>query len=154
MRVRGTDLYLVNVFLKSGEGFQSPTNSAVLARLVPFIASVRRNSNRRSDEFLFPGLWNFGFPKIRKHYFHVSVIVFRLADGGHFGASLFFFFGPGVGLLWPASVLLSLRVQIGISCFGARLPFPLHLLHEIECGFIGSIRSSVTYSLTCLEAKM
>ena len=41
MRVRGTDLYLVNVYLKSGEGFQSPTNSAVLARLVPFIASVR-----------------------------------------------------------------------------------------------------------------
>ena len=39
---------------------------------------IRRNSNRRSDEFLFPGLWNFGFPKIRKHYFHVSVIVFQL----------------------------------------------------------------------------
>ena len=52
---------------------------------------IRRNSNRRSDEFLFPGLWNFGFPKIRKHYFHVSVIVFQLADGGHFGTSLFFF---------------------------------------------------------------
>ena len=79
---------------------------------------------------------------------------FQLADGGHFGASLFFFFGRGVGLLWPASVLLPLRAQIGISCFCARLPFLLHLLHEIECGFIGSIRSSDTYSLTCLEAKM
>ena len=41
LRVRGTDLYLVNLYLKSGEGFQSPTNVSVLARLLPFLASVR-----------------------------------------------------------------------------------------------------------------
>ena len=41
LRVRGTDLYLVNLYLKSGEGFQSPTNVSVLATLLPFLASVR-----------------------------------------------------------------------------------------------------------------
>ncbi|CAE7255944.1 unnamed protein product, partial [Symbiodinium sp. CCMP2592] len=41
MRVRGTDLYLVNIYLKSGEGFQSPANSAVMSHLIPFLASVR-----------------------------------------------------------------------------------------------------------------
>ena len=54
-------------------------------------------------------------------------------------AQVCFLFGPGVGLLWPASALLPLRAQTGITCFGARLPFLLHLLHEIECGFIGSL---------------
>ena len=55
----------------------------------------RRNSNRRSDEFLFPGLWNFGFPKIRKHYFHVSVIVSDLPMVAILAQVCFSFSGRG-----------------------------------------------------------
>ena len=41
VRVRGCDLFVATVYLRSGEGFQSQVNSAVLGRLVPFLKSVR-----------------------------------------------------------------------------------------------------------------
>ena len=63
---------------------------------------------------------------------------FQLYDGGHFGASLFSFRAGG-GSAMARIGSPPLRAQTGITCFGARLPFLLHLLHEIECGFIGSL---------------
>ena len=41
VRVQGCDLFVATVYLKSGEGFQSQVNSAVLGRLIPFLKSVR-----------------------------------------------------------------------------------------------------------------
>ena len=64
---------------------------------------IRRNSNRRSDEFLFPGLWNFGFPKIRKHYFHVSVIVSDLPMVAIL-AQVCFSFSPALLTLFDVSL--------------------------------------------------
>ncbi|CAE7320490.1 unnamed protein product [Symbiodinium sp. CCMP2592] len=40
-RVKGFDLYVVNVYLKSGEGFQSSTNAGIIASLLSFVRSVR-----------------------------------------------------------------------------------------------------------------
>ena len=57
LRVRGSDLYLVNLYLKSGEGFRSPTNAAVLAQLLPFLASVR-------GSFLVAGDFNDDFDTV------------------------------------------------------------------------------------------
>ena len=41
MRVKGFDLFVVNVYLQSGEGFQSPVNSEILGHLIPFLKSVK-----------------------------------------------------------------------------------------------------------------
>ena len=41
LRVQGCDLFVVTVYLKSGEGFQSAANAALLGRLIPFLRSVR-----------------------------------------------------------------------------------------------------------------
>ena len=41
MRVKGFDLFVVTVYLQSGEGFQSAVNSEVLSRLIPFLKSVK-----------------------------------------------------------------------------------------------------------------
>ena len=41
MRVKGFDLFVVNVYLQSGEGFQSPVNSEILSHLIPFLKSVK-----------------------------------------------------------------------------------------------------------------
>ena len=57
LRVRGSDLYLINLYLKSGEGFRSPTNAAVLAQLLPFLASVR-------GSFLVAGDFNDDFDTV------------------------------------------------------------------------------------------
>ncbi|CAE7251918.1 unnamed protein product [Symbiodinium sp. CCMP2592] len=40
-RVKGFDLYVVNVYLKSGEGFQSSTNAGIIASLLSFVRSIR-----------------------------------------------------------------------------------------------------------------
>ena len=41
LRVQGCDLFVVTVYLKSGEGFQSAANAALLGRLIPFLRSIR-----------------------------------------------------------------------------------------------------------------
>eukprot|EP00439_Symbiodinium_sp_Y106_P018184 s10184_g2.t1 len=41
LRVKGCDLFVVTVYLKSGEGFQSAANAALLGRLIPFLRSIR-----------------------------------------------------------------------------------------------------------------
>ncbi|CAE7557169.1 unnamed protein product [Symbiodinium sp. CCMP2592] len=41
IRLRDTDCYLVNLYLKAGEGFQSATNSQILANLLAFLTSAR-----------------------------------------------------------------------------------------------------------------
>ncbi|CAE7692335.1 unnamed protein product [Symbiodinium sp. CCMP2592] len=41
LRIRDVDLFLVNVYLKSGEGFRSQANAKVLSHLISFLRSVR-----------------------------------------------------------------------------------------------------------------
>ncbi|CAE7315095.1 unnamed protein product [Symbiodinium sp. CCMP2592] len=41
IRLRDTDCYLVNLYLKAGEGFQSATNSHILANLLAFLTSAQ-----------------------------------------------------------------------------------------------------------------
>ena len=41
LRVKGCDLFIVTVYLKSGEGFQSEANAALLGHLIPFLRSVQ-----------------------------------------------------------------------------------------------------------------
>ena len=41
LRIKDTDVFIVNVYLRSGEGFQSKTNVAVLSHLIPFLRSVK-----------------------------------------------------------------------------------------------------------------
>ena len=41
LRVKGCDVFVVTVYLKSGEGFQSRVNANVLSHLIPFVRSVR-----------------------------------------------------------------------------------------------------------------
>ena len=40
-RVKGFDLYVVNVYLKTGEGFQSNINAGILASLLSFVRTIR-----------------------------------------------------------------------------------------------------------------
>ena len=41
LRVKGCDVFVVTVYLKYGEGFQSRVNATVLSHLIPFVRSVR-----------------------------------------------------------------------------------------------------------------
>ena len=40
LRLKDTDCYFVNVYLKAGEGFQGSCNAQILANLIPFLRSV------------------------------------------------------------------------------------------------------------------
>ena len=41
LRLQDVDCYFVNLYLRSGEGFQGSTNSLILSNLIPFLQSVR-----------------------------------------------------------------------------------------------------------------
>ncbi|CAE7198495.1 unnamed protein product [Symbiodinium sp. CCMP2592] len=51
LRIRGVDIFLVNVYLKTGEGFRGPTNAIILSNLIPFLRSLQ-------GEFLVAGDFN------------------------------------------------------------------------------------------------
>ena len=54
LRIKDMDVFIVNVYLRSGEGFQSKTNVAVLSHLIPFLRSVK-------GEFIAVGDFNEDF---------------------------------------------------------------------------------------------
>ena len=51
LRIKGVDLFLVNLYLRSDEGFRGPVNALILSHLIPYLRSL-------NGEFIVAGDFN------------------------------------------------------------------------------------------------